>query len=723
MTTFYLDFVGGSDAADGLTFANRWKTINSGATSARTAAGDAIRIMGSGVPTSLGVTGAFTNDGRDVTLSSALTANIATCDTTAWTASANVTATASTTRLEGSHAASIAIAAAFTTGLAAYFPTGTLNLSGYEQVSFAVRTSAAVGAGVLSLRLCSDAAGVTTVDNLPLPAMASGLNTYWFTMTLDKGAALGSAIQSVALYCDIDPGTLTIFIDNIVACKAKSAADSLTHNSLIGKVWGLNWAAATSYASNDIRKPTTPNRNGFAYKVTAGGGGSSGGSEPTWPVEIGATVTDGALTWTCFDLEETWYGIKSINGTTVTIQNAQNSLQGSGRGYSGDTETVALYKRQPISMPGANNVTNFTTQKSGTWGNQISYSGGWNTTDMSTQNDETWLDGHISLGVCLVSTVNYVSFESLGFVRYDYGFRPGGVSNYIKNINAGHCNSYALDFDSGSLHGYAVGLHSVNNAAASVALQGGRLFPVYRCNFSGNTNDGIRMSVGASGTEPMVTEARIYNNNIAFFGASTRTPSYFVNVKTRSNQGAPFQTTAGSLYGLNCVIEEATPVSIGGIYTGDYAYFTRWGQVADAHRIYSGSNLVVQSATDQRNTASGIAWKFTSPAAGGHAEATPIALSLAKVAVKAGALVTITVWTRRDHADIKGKLFVRGAQLPGVPSDLSVACEPTINTWTQSGSITFTPSAAGVVEVQFFAWNDNTVSRAFWVDDIEVLQA
>lgn len=42
MTTFYLDFAGGNDASDGTTFANRWKTITSGATAAPSAPGDSI---------------------------------------------------------------------------------------------------------------------------------------------------------------------------------------------------------------------------------------------------------------------------------------------------------------------------------------------------------------------------------------------------------------------------------------------------------------------------------------------------------------------------------------------------------------------------------------------------------------------------------------------------------------------------------------------------------
>ncbi len=57
------------------------------------------------------------------------------------------------------------------------------------------------------------------------------------------------------------------------------------------------WAAATTYAANAFRRPTV--ENGFRYEVTAGGGGASGGTEPTWPTAVGATVVDNALTWTC----------------------------------------------------------------------------------------------------------------------------------------------------------------------------------------------------------------------------------------------------------------------------------------------------------------------------------------------------------------------------------------------------------------------------------------
>lgn len=57
------------------------------------------------------------------------------------------------------------------------------------------------------------------------------------------------------------------------------------------------WAATTAYATTSPHfvTPTTP--NGWRYECTTGG--TSGGTEPTWPTTLGATVVDGTVTWTC----------------------------------------------------------------------------------------------------------------------------------------------------------------------------------------------------------------------------------------------------------------------------------------------------------------------------------------------------------------------------------------------------------------------------------------
>lgn len=57
----------------------------------------------------------------------------------------------------------------------------------------------------------------------------------------------------------------------------------------------LAWLASTKFYT--FQCIIDPNQN--LQIVTNGGGGSSGGSAPTWNATIGGTTTDGALTWTC----------------------------------------------------------------------------------------------------------------------------------------------------------------------------------------------------------------------------------------------------------------------------------------------------------------------------------------------------------------------------------------------------------------------------------------
>jgi hypothetical protein len=55
------------------------------------------------------------------------------------------------------------------------------------------------------------------------------------------------------------------------------------------------WAPTTVFALNYEVSPTVP--NGYTYRSS---GGTSSGSQPTWPTTVGQTVSDGTITWTCY---------------------------------------------------------------------------------------------------------------------------------------------------------------------------------------------------------------------------------------------------------------------------------------------------------------------------------------------------------------------------------------------------------------------------------------
>ena len=348
-----------------------------------------------------------------VKLTTAVTQNIASTGParTAWTASADVTATTSASNAKEHNISDlISIAGAFTTGKAAYWTLpSTLDLSGYQQISFWVRASGGgfgtISTGALEIRLCSDTIGNTAVDTLSLPLINGASRQQ--VVTIDKGSALGSSILSIALYVtsDLSAGSIDLYFNNIIACKASSAADSLTLTSLIGK-----------------------NTTG-----------------------------------------ETFWGIQSINGTRVMLDADTNSTPTltKVRGYYGTSETVTTWKRETIKLgPSASASTKLLTiQESGTDGSLITYSGGWDRTNMSTQTLETWLDGVNGNGYGIYNNNrNYIALNSLAFVRFYYGIGFQANARFGSNLNIIAANNNS---DAGILFEHKFSIVSANFLAAN----------------------------------------------------------------------------------------------------------------------------------------------------------------------------------------------------------------------------------------------------------------
>jgi hypothetical protein len=647
--------VGGNTAANGT-----WEITSTGA--------DTFTLDGSAgnAAYTSGGTARLRNNTR-VMLASAVTQNIASTGPgrAAWTASANVTATLITTFKEHANGDRIDIADGFTTGLAAYWPTGTLDLSGYQQVSFWIRqnTGTVGAAGAIDLRLCSDAAGVTAVDTISIPALAA--RDRWMPVTVDLGTALGSSIQSIALYVNTDNSVQTFFLSNIIACKASSEPDSLTLTSLIGK-----------------------NTTG-----------------------------------------ETFWGIQSINGTRVMLDADTNATPTSTtvRGYYGTSETVTTWKRETIKLgPAAAASTALQTiNESGTDGNPITYSGGWDRTAMSTQNLETWLDGVNGNGY-LIATTNtpvdkrFLILEKLAGVRanrlwngsanafsvFDFvaacclttGVITTGANNGQHNTitigHAHHCDIVDISGSDGgsatirivhyvaSMFGTLAGIASLSDSRSSVS--GGA---VYNC-----SGPAVNFSGGGSARN-LITQ----DNSSGFSGLS-KSPALL----------------------FNCLINESAEVAFSGSFAlGGYEFFSQnHDQTADNHKIFTNGALI-SSATDERHTASGISWKMQ-PTSTNRSSTWPVVLSLAKVACAANSLVTVKAWMRRSNTGLTMRLVCKGGQIAGVDTDVVDAMTAAADTWAEQ-TITFTPTEVGVVEITAEAWGGTTFSG--WVDDMTISQA
>ncbi len=83
---------------------------------------------------------------------------------------------------------------------------------------------------------------------------------------------------------------------------------SVSSVAVVGKT-ATDWATATAYAVGGRVKATSSPTHIFVATTA----GASGGTEPTWPATIDATVTDGAVTWRCETL------ITLVKDTDYTI--------------------------------------------------------------------------------------------------------------------------------------------------------------------------------------------------------------------------------------------------------------------------------------------------------------------------------------------------------------------------------------------------------------------
>ena len=765
MATFYLDQDGGNDANNGTTFALRWKTISSGATAARIAPGDTIRIMASPDPTSIGsatwtgggrpgsvnissstnatpivitttvshnlvtgdyvvVTGHTTNtnangvwlvgatpasnrftilqiDGTNTTgngvgaggnatnadnlvvkTASPLVQNIALCggagQKPAWTASANVTTTQNTAGWkEGNLSTAINVAVAFTTGKAAYYTLpATLDLSAYQQVTFWVFLSVGTvgAAGQTYLALCTDTTGDTVVHQCDIPPL--GATNVWVPVTVNLGTNLNAAIRSVAFYVVTDLGAQTFRLDNIVACKAASSADSVTLNSLISKSDGTG--------------------------------------------------------------DEGWYAIQSINYDVIMLANAnsENSQSTNIRGYNGTTETVTSYKRETTKTTPLSSVPSLAANlnDSGTSGNLITYSGGWNRTDMSTQTGQTWYDGSNGVGVGLRCLgIVFSQIDRLNFCRYTTGVLFNSTTSDITlgsiyvtaisdiGINVAsqvvRLNVSSLWVNNNSngmnLNGISSTITDVklvaNNSAGGINFDGGRYHTVGSLiggnNGTGTSNGDILFNQCFNCTVGTATLTNGPGNGIVSGGNAF---SNSVNGGSTSGHAQGVLVNSNSeLYLNNFTINEATEVNTGSFVPG-FVYANRLDDTDNNSWVFQVGIGTVNQQTSVVDSPATTSWRMRPTTTTATANS-PLLLKLGTVVCAASSAVTVTARMQRDNTGLTMRLICPGGQISGVSNNVSSDMTAAANTW-ETVTITFTPTKAGAVDIYAHAFGGTTFS-------------
>ena len=387
--------------------------------------------------------------GSQITLTNPVVKNVACYNQTGnWTASSDVTATLATStgiwssnmRIKSrDYSNKIDITSNFTTGKAAYFATGTLDLSAYQQISFWVGqdsgTRSTPSSPNVSLHLCTDTQGDVGVHSMSIYTGPDSQTNqgFWRSMKKNFETNLNSSIQSVALYVDSDSGAQNFYLDNIIASKAASAADSITLDSIVGLK-----------TSTDFPQYLMINSiiNENVIKIEAAGYGTQRYNMHP----VGYYVCD-MIPWPI----DGWNAMQSP-GLGITFSN---------RG----TQTVPIYKIEPLRLkedmgvdPGNGsssyyNATYFTSSQSGiSTTNRITISGGWDASNnMATQYDDGYTAVHginNRNAVWYMSSCNYADFSNLIGVAGYYGIYLTSCS-YGSFMHVGGCGgAYAFYMNS-----------------------------------------------------------------------------------------------------------------------------------------------------------------------------------------------------------------------------------------------------------------------------------
>jgi hypothetical protein len=650
----------------GSSWSDAWLTITSGATSTRVQSGDEVRVSKTEDPFSIG-SATWTDASKTVTLATAQTLTIDNCET-AWTSANSGTVTTSTTRKQGSNSVRVTRSGAVANTLYAYKALGsTVDFSAYDAITLWIQaySTNAIIANNWVISLCSDTAGATAVDSFAVPASATTGQWYPVTLTRTGGGALGSSIQSIALYTgSVAPGNgQAIAIDNISACDA----DGLNLRTLISK--------------------------------------------------------DSSAT---FSMSEGWWGIQSIDGTAVLLDAATFTSATGGMGYSGTSATATTYARKTFSQgPASTSFSAIMTTIGG-----VSYSGGWDTST-STKTGLTVIEG--SNGSRSAFGCNQsVSISDFWCCRYSTPFAI--IQEFVKIQNTGSSNS----------------TRSFYNDNAGASTDRANFVTFQNSFFHSCQNNDTPNSIGIpiswtfltckllSMTAPPVIasipkDSRIIDCTFANNGSGTLITTAANSISSKnilnlidcsiSGSTTAINTTAASgsfipLILKNCKINTSTEFTTIANYHNARIFSQQHDQTAYDY-IWTDGGTMNTEATD-RSGQTGNMWRLVLTNTT-RTSNYPLDLPVGQFAVAANSLVTISAWMKKSHAtNCNGRLRVRAYQLAGLTSDVTATLANNTN-W-QELTLTFTPTEAGVFEVEalaeYVAANANV-----YIDTISVSQA
>lgn len=386
-----------------------------------------------------------------------------------------------------------------------------------------------------------------------------------------------------------------------------------------------------------------------------------------------------------------WYEVITIgSNTSATLKAKYPSASASGHSSQKlgvtDTGEAAASTTQVQVVSSSGNSSAF-----------LYISGGW---DLSTQTQtgQTWFrqmhgtfNNRYGYGLYMTGK-SYTNLDKLNFLRYYSGiYYTGGSSN--NTITSATCNSntYGIYYNGSS-----------NNTITSSTCNSNNYYGIYYYNSSSNNT---------------ITSTTCNSNNsgICYNNSSNNT---IYALSTTGNTTAGIYADNANNICHSATIAESKKVATGTAYYADTRqYINNLGGYSYVYSNYATANSQNASAGG-----TGKEWKFaiTNAARG---TIYPFYIPIARVAVASSGKVTVKVYFKKSGTGIAGALRCRYGQITwsDAAQDIIVTCPN--DTSRNQVTLEFTPTAAGVVEIEAGAWYTGATNQTVIIDDIEISQA
>jgi len=411
-----------------------------------------------------------------------------------------------------------------------------------------------------------------------------------------------------------------------------------------------------------------------------------------------------------------WWEVVSIaSATSATLYQK----------YSGTTESGISSQKLGVTDTGAAALSSTKVQEvssSGTSSANLKISGGWDLTT-ETQTGQTFFRqihttfaNRYGYGLYIYGKT-FTELSNLNFLRYNYGiyYNTNSNNNTITGSPVCNSNSYGIFYYNGSNNNTITGSPVCNSNSFGISYSNSNNNTITGSPVCNSNSYGIYYT---GSNNNVITGSPVCNSNSSngIYYKNSNNNYIYGTLTTSGNTSSAIYNDIGINYILKASIAESTKVTGFTNYANSRVFI---GNMGGQSYIYTDGGTIVTQAATAGGT--GKEWKFSITSANRGAN-NPLNQEIARFLVAANKQVTVKLYFKKSNATaIKAALVMRGGQIAGVDSDVKVECPS--NTNRNQVTLTFTPTEAGVVAIEVWAWYVSSTTDYVIVDDIDITQA